>query len=168
MGVTAVIKVDIEGARDFLDESELRGIDTLKAREELMTLNENGWINLPAEYNAKLAGEIKDIVAKISGESKALVVLGIGGSYLGARAAIEYVNSPNYNTLPKQSPDIYFAGNNASGEYLSQIFDLIGDRDFSVNVVSKSGSTIETAIALRFFKSMLKARYGAEGLKDRL
>ena len=163
-----MIKVNITGALGFLDESELREADTQKALDELKTLYENGWMNLPAAYNAELSGQIKGLAEKIGGESKAFVVLGIGGSYLGARAAIEYIKSPNYNALPKSTPDIYFAGNNASGEYLQQVIDLIGDRDFSVNVVSKSGSTIETAIALRFFKSMLESRYGSDGLKERL
>jgi len=108
------------------------------------------------------------LAEKIGNESEVLVVLGIGGSYLGARAAIEYIKSPGYNMLLKMTPEVYFAGNNASGEYLEQIIELIGDKDFSVNVVSKSGSTIETAIALRFFKSLLEAKYGAQGLKERL
>jgi len=168
MEVAAVIKVNIDGAPGFLDENELHRIDTQTALDKLKTLYENGWVNLPAQYNAGLSGKVKSIAEKISSESAALVVLGIGGSYLGARAAIEYIKSPNYNVLPKQTPDIYFAGNNASGEYLQQVIEMIGDRDFSVNVVSKSGSTIETAIALRFFKEMLHERYGAEGLKDRL
>jgi len=163
-----VIKVNIEGVKEFVDEREIREIDTKKALVELESLYENGWVDLPESYNTELSQEIKGVAGKIISESKALVVLGIGGSYLGARAAIEYIKSPNYNALPKQTPDIYFAGNNASGEYLSQIIELIGDRDFSVNVVSKSGSTIETAIALRFFKSMLESRYGAGGLKERL
>ena len=163
-----MITVNTEGALGFLDEDELRGIDTQPALEKLKTLYENGWINLPLSYDAELSAKVKGIASKISGQSQALVVLGIGGSYLGARAAIEYINSPNYNALPKQTPDIYFAGNNASGEYLRQVIDLIGERDYSVNVVSKSGSTIETAIALRFFKSMLESRYGAAGLKERL
>lgn len=163
-----MIKVNIQGALGFLDEGELRKVDTQEPLAKLGTLYENGWVNLPASYDAELSGKVNDIAAKINGESEALVVLGIGGSYLGARAAIEYIKSPNYNALPKQSPDIYFSGNNASGEYLQQIIELIGDRDFSVNVVSKSGSTIETAISLRFFKTMLEARYGAAGLKDRL
>ena len=163
-----MIKVGLEGAMDFFSEDELRGIDTKKALDELKTLYENGWLNLPADYGAELSAEIKGVAAKIGGESEAVVVIGIGGSYLGARAAIEYVKSPNYNMLPKDSPDIYFAGNNASGEYLRQVMELIGDRDFSVNVVSKSGSTIETSIALRFFKAMLESKYGAAGLKERL
>ena len=163
-----MIKVGIEGALNFLSEGEIRAVDTKNALGKLQTLYENGWLNLPADYGAELSSEIKGVAAKIRGESEALVVIGIGGSYLGARAAIEFVKSPNYNMLPKEAPDIYFAGNNVSGEYLQQIIDMIGDRDFSVNVVSKSGSTIEPSIALRFFKSKLEQKYGAAGLKDRL
>ena len=163
-----MIKVGIEGTMNFLSEEEIKGIEVSKPLEELKTLYENGWLNLPADFDTELSAKIKDVAGKISGESEALVVIGIGGSYLGARAAIEYIKSPNYNVLPKKSPDIYFAGNNASGEYLQQVIEQLGNRDFSVNVVSKSGSTIETSIALRFFKSMLEKRYGAEGLKQRL
>ena len=163
-----MIDVSIEGALGFLDESELQEIDTQKPLQDLSRLDENGWISLPVQYDSELSAEIKGVAAKINGESEVFIVLGIGGSYLGARAAIEYVISPNYNLLPKKTPDIFFAGNNASGEYLQQVVELIGDRDFSVNVVSKSGSTIETSIALRFFKSMLESKYGAHGLKERL
>ena len=163
-----MVKVDTRGARGFVDEKELDKIDPKPALAELETLYENGWMKLPAEYNEELSKAIKGAAAKICAESEVLVVLGIGGSYLGARAAIEYVLRPNYNSLPKKTPDVYFAGNNASGEHLQQIFELIGERDFSVNVISKSGSTIETAIALRFFKAMLESRYGAAGLKERL
>ena len=163
-----MIKVDIEGVLGFVSEDELKCADTQKALDEVKTLYENGWLSLPADYNAELSDEIKRVAGKISGESEVYIVIGIGGSYLGARAAIEYIKSPNYNALPKQSPEIYFVGNNASGEYLQQITELLGSRDFSVNVVSKSGSTIETSIALRFFKSMLESKYGEAGLKDRL
>jgi len=163
-----LIKVNLGGALGFLDEHALREVDTKKAINELGTLYENGWMNLPNEYNEQLSSQVKNVAKKICGQSEVFVVLGIGGSYLGARAAIEYIVSPNYNVLPKSTPDIFFAGNNASGEYLQQVIDMIGQRDFSVNVVSKSGSTIETAIALRFFKSMLLKRYGEAGLKERL
>ena len=163
-----MVKVNIEGTRGFLEESELSAIDVQKHLEELKTMFENGWMDLPPKFDAELSAEIKSVAKQICKQSEVLVVLGIGGSYLGARAAIEYILSPNYNALNKETPDIYFAGNNASGEYLAQIFQMIGKRDFSVNVVSKSGSTIETAIALRFFKSMLLERYGEQGLKDRL
>ena len=163
-----MIKVGIEGILGFLDESELRAIDAKKALGDMKALDESGWVNLPAEYSAGLSAEIKGVAGRINSQSEVLVVIGIGGSYLGARAAIEYAISPYYNMLPKRTPDIYFAGNNASGEYLQQIIELIGDRDFSVNIVSKSGSTIEPSIALRFFKSMLEAKYGSVGLKERL
>jgi len=163
-----LVKVDIGGTLNFLSQDEVQAVDTKNPVEKLKTLYENGWMNLPQTYDSELSGIIKEIAAKINKQSEVLVVLGIGGSYLGARAAIEYIISPNYNSLPKQTPDIYFAGNNASGEYLAQVFELIGDRDFSVNVVSKSGSTIETAIALRFFKAKLLERYGKDGLKERL
>ena len=161
-------KVDINGALDFLSMAELDAVDTEKPIEKLKTLNENGWLQLPQTYDSTVSDKIKKIASKINQQSTVLVVLGIGGSYLGARAAIEYIKSPNYNLLKKKTPDILFAGNNASGEYLQQIFDLIGDRDFSVNVISKSGTTIETAISLRFFKEKLLERYGLSGLKERL
>ena len=163
-----MIKVNTEGTLNFLSAEELRGVDTQKALGELKTLNDTGWVDLPVAYDAKLSAEIKSAAAKICSQSGALVVIGIGGSYLGARAAIEYIKSPYYNMLPKKTPDIYFAGNNASAEYLQQITDLIGDRDYSVNIVSKSGSTIEPTIGLRFFKAMLEAKYGAAGLRERL
>ena len=163
-----MIKVEIDRVRGFLDESEIHAIDTKKAYMEIATLDESGWIGLPKDYDTELSMKIKNTAEKICQQSEVFVVLGIGGSYLGARAAIEYVFSPNYNLLPKRTPDIYFAGNNASGEYLSQVIKLIGERDFSVNVVSKSGSTIETSIALRFFKRLLEEKYGASGLKERL
>ncbi|MDR2599352.1 MAG: glucose-6-phosphate isomerase [Oscillospiraceae bacterium] len=163
-----MIKVDISGALGFVSEDEMRKINAKEPLEKLETLYENGWMRVPSAYNKDLSDKIKNIAKKISDESEVLVVLGIGGSYLGARAAIEFIKSPNYNLLRKKTPDIMFAGNNLSGEYLDEIIRLIGDRNFSVNVVSKSGSTIETAIALRFFKELLKNKYGPIGLRDRL
>ena len=163
-----MIKVALEGTHGFINADEMRGLDTQKALDALKTMEDTGWVNLPSDYGSELSAKIKGMAAKIGGQSKALVVIGIGGSYLGARAAIEYIKTPNYNTLPKQTPDIYFAGNNASGEYLRQIIEVIGDRDFSINIVSKSGSTIETSIATRFFKSLLQSRYGDAGLKERI
>ena len=163
-----MIKVDISGTLSFISKNEINSIDTQKPLESLKTLYENGWMELPRKFSSELSEKIKMTAAKIKAQSDVFVVLGIGGSYLGARAAIEYIISPNYNMLPKDTPDILFAGNNASGEYLQQVLDMIGDRDFSVNVISKSGSTIETAISFRFFKSLLLKKYGMEGMKDRL
>jgi len=163
-----MITVDISGALGFLGEDELHAIDTQKAVDEFMALDDTGWVSLPSDYDTSISKEINDIAQKIRSESDVFIVIGIGGSYLGARAAIEYVNSPFYNALrDDKTPEIYFTGNNASGEYLQQIITLIGDRNFSVNVISKSGSTIETSIATRFFKSMLESKYGADGLRQR-
>ena len=97
-----------------------------------------------------------------------LIVIGIGGSYLGARAVIEFIKSQNYNALPKSTPDIYFAGNTISSRYLAELKAVIGTRDFSVNVISKSGTTTEPAVAFRLFKEMLEERYGKEGAKERI
>jgi len=163
-----VVKVNINGALGFISESEVKAIDTGKPLEDLKTLYENGWMKVPSAYDAELAGKVKNQARKIHEQSQVFIVLGIGGSYLGARAAIEYIISPNYNILPKPTPDIFFAGNNLSGDYLEQIMELVGERDFSVNVVSKSGSTIETAIAYRFFKEMLAKKYGPDGMKERI
>ena len=163
-----MVHVDINGALEFINKDELLAIDTEKAINEFMSLDDTGWVNLPLDYNSGISKEINDIAQKIRSESDVFIVIGIGGSYLGARAAIEYVKSPFFNALrDDKTPDIYFTGNNASGEYLQQILTLIGDRDFSVNVISKSGSTIETSISTRFFKSLLEAKYGAEGLRER-
>lgn len=163
-----MVKVDLSGVLNFVSENEIKAIETTEHLAKLETMFENGWMKVPPSFNRELSDKVKGLTEKISKQSQVLVVLGIGGSYLGARAAIEYIKSPNYNMLPKNTPDIYFAGNNLSGEYLEQIMTLIGDRDFSVNVVSKSGSTIETAISLRFFKEKLVAKYGENALRDRL
>ena len=96
------------------------------------------------------------------------MVIGIGGSYLGARAVIEMLRSNNYNLLPKETPEIYFAGNSLSADNVREIITLIGDRDFSVNVISKSGTTTEPAVAFRIFKALLEQKYGKEGAKDRI
>jgi len=118
-GGNTLIKVDVEGATGFLDGTALPLKESEKALKEMETLYESGWVSLPAAYGKELSSKIKETAKKIGEQSEALVVIGIGGSYLGARAAIEYIISPNYNALPKSTPDIYFAGNNASGEYLS-------------------------------------------------
>ncbi len=96
------------------------------------------------------------------------MVVGIGGSYLGARAVIELLSSPNYNLKVKDTPDIYFAGNGLSTDALLELIALIGDRDFSVNVISKSGTTTEPAVAFRIFKGMLEQKYGKEGARERI
>jgi glucose-6-phosphate isomerase len=125
-----------------------------------------GWVNLPRDYDKEEYQRIKAAAKKIQSDSKALVVIGIGGSYLGARAAIELLRSNNYNLIKKDTPNIYFTGNGLSGDSLQEIVDLLGDEDFSVNVISKSGTTTEPAVAFRFFKALLEKKYGkAEAAK---
>ena len=125
-----------------------------------------GWVNLPRDYDREEYQRVKAAARKIQSDSKALVVVGIGGSYLGARSAIELLCSHNYNLKRKDTPNIYFAGNGLSGDALQEIIDLVGEDDFSVNVISKSGTTTEPAVAFRFFKELLEQKYGrAEAAK---
>ncbi len=128
-----------------------------------------GWIDLPVNYDKEEFARIEKAAEKIKSDSEVLVVIGIGGSYLGARAAIEFLRHSFYNTVSKEirkTPEIYFAGNSISSTYLKHLIDVIGDRDFSVNIISKSGTTTEPAIAFRVFKAMLEKKYGkAEAAK---
>ena len=127
-----------------------------------------GWVDLPENYNKEEFARIRKAAAKIRSDSKALVVIGIGGSYLGARAVIETLTYNNYNLTHGDSPAIYFAGNGLSSDALSEVIDLVKDVDFSVNVISKSGTTTEPAVAFRIFKSLLEERYGKEGARSRI
>ena len=130
-----------------------------------------GWIDLPVDYDKDEFARIKKAAEKIKGDSEVLVVIGIGGSYLGARAAIEFLRHSFYNMVSKEirkTPEIYFAGNSISTTYLKHLIDVIGDRDFSVNIISKSGTTTEPAIAFRVFKEMLEKKYGKEGAAKRI
>lgn len=127
-----------------------------------------GWVDLPVNYDKAEFARIQQAAKKIQSSSKALVVIGIGGSYLGARAVIELLKSPNYNALAKDTPDIYFVGNGISSDALTDVVAMIGERDFSVNVISKSGTTTEPAIAFRIFKEMLEKKYGKEGARERI
>ena len=128
-----------------------------------------GWIDLPVDYDKEEFARIKAAAKKIQSDSDVLLVIGIGGSYLGARAAIEFLRHSFYNSVSKEvrsTPEIYFVGNNISSTYICDLMDTIGDRDFSVNIISKSGTTTEPAIAFRVFKEMLEKKYGkAEAAK---
>ncbi len=146
----------IDVAHDLLHSKKGAGNDFL------------GWMDLPLNYDKEEYARIKLAAKKISEQSSVLIVIGIGGSYLGARAAIEFINSPLYNSKNKATPDIYFAGNNISSTYLSEIIEICKNNDFSVNVISKSGTTTEPAIAFRIFKEMLEKKYGKEGAKERI
>ncbi len=130
-----------------------------------------GWINLPVDYDKEEFERIEKAAAKIREDSEVLIVIGIGGSYLGARAANEFLNHSFYNNLPKEerkAPEIYYAGNSISGTYLAHLLDIVGDRDFSVNVISKSGTTTEPAIAFRVFKELAEKKYGKEEAAKRI
>ena len=127
-----------------------------------------GWVNLPRDYDKEEFARIKKAAEKIRGQSKALVVIGIGGSYLGARAVIETLTSNNYNLVRGDNPAIYFAGNGLSADGINEVINLVKDVDFSVNVISKSGTTTEPAVAFRIFKALLEERYGKEGARERI
>ncbi len=127
-----------------------------------------GWVDLPTNYDKEEFERIKAAAEKIKKNSDVLIVIGIGGSYLGARAAIELLKSPLYNNLKKDTPEIYYVGNNISPTYLNEIISLCDGKDFSVNVISKSGTTTEPALAFRVFRSMVEKKYGKEGAKDRI
>lgn len=127
-----------------------------------------GWLTLPTDYDKEEFSRIQAAAERIRSDSEVLVVIGIGGSYLGARAAIEFVKSPNYNIMCKDTPEIYFTGNSISSTALNELVEIIGDRDFSVNVISKSGTTTEPAVALRVFRKMLEDKYGKEGAAKRI
>ena len=130
-----------------------------------------GWIDLPVDYDQEEFARIQKAAEKIQGDSDVLLVIGIGGSYLGARAAIEFLGHSFYNMLGKdkrKTPEIYFCGNSISSTYLVHLMDVIGDRDFSINMISKSGTTTEPAIAFRVFKEKLEAKYGKEEAADRI
>ena len=166
-----MITIDASRAAGFLSAADLE-----KAKAAHKTLVEGtgagndflGWVNLPVDYDKDEFVRIQAAARKIQAQSKVLVVIGIGGSYLGARAVIEMLRSNNYNLLPKETPEIYFAGNSLSADNVREIITLIGDRDFSVNVISKSGTTTEPAVAFRIFKALLEQKYGKEGAKDRI
>ena len=167
-----MVSINFEGAKQFYAKQP----DKTAAQAAFDTLVNGtgagndfiGWVDLPVNYDKEEFARIQKAAKKIQSDSKALVVIGIGGSYLGARAVVELLKSPNYNALPKNTPDIYFAGNGISSDAVTEILAMIGDRDFSVNVISKSGTTTEPAIAFRIFKAALEKKYGVEGAKSRI
>ena len=167
-----MVSINFEGAKQFYAKQP----DKTAAQAAFDTLVNGtgagndfiGWVDLPVNYDKEEFARIQKAAKKIQSDSKALVVIGIGGSYLGARAVVELLKSPNYNALPKNTPDIYFAGNGISSDAVTGILAMIGDRDFSVNVISKSGTTTEPAIAFRIFKAALEKKYGVEGAKSRI
>ena len=153
------IEYQILGAHDMLHNKAGQGSDFL------------GWINLPLEYDKNEFLRIEKAAKKIKEQCDALIVIGIGGSYLGARAAIEMLNHNFYNILPKNkrnTPEIYYAGNSMSSTYLKQLLDVVEGKDICINVISKSGTTTESAIAFRIFKEYMENKYGKKGASERI
>ena len=170
-----MIKLDLSKLEGFLPQDYLEQRCEGLERAADMLAHHNGpggdftgWVNLPRDYDKEEFARIKAAAKKIQQQSQVLVVIGIGGSYLGARAVIELLASPNYNLKQKNTPDIYFAGNGLSTDALLELIALIGERDFSVNVISKSGTTTEPAVAFRIFRAMLEEKYGPEGARERI
>ena len=170
------ITFDYSKAAGFISDEEVTYMSKLVEDAKKQLLDRNGagndflgWLDLPVDYDKEEFTRIKKAAEKIQGDSDVLLVIGIGGSYLGARAAIEFLRHGFYNNVSKEirkTPEIYYCGNSISGTYLQGLIDVVGDRDFSVNIISKSGTTTEPAIAFRIFKEMLEKKYGkAEAAK---
>ncbi|MGN0608427.1 MAG: glucose-6-phosphate isomerase [Oscillospiraceae bacterium] len=169
------ISLNTKYLKDFIAPHEL---EAAKAQAELAakTLHDRsglgndflGWVNLPTDYDKEEFERIKAAAKKIQSNSDILIVIGIGGSYLGARAAIELLKSPFYNNLKKDTPDIYYVGNNINPTYLNEVLSICEGKDISVNVISKSGTTTEPALAFRVFRELVEKKYGKEGAKDRI
>ena len=169
------LKFDYSNALSFIGKDEIDYLSDAVALANKKIKDKSGqgsdflgWVNLPYDYDKEEFQRIKLAAKRICDTSEVLVVIGIGGSYLGARAAVDFLGSPFYNAKSKNTPDIYFAGNSISGPYLKQLIDIVGDRDFSVNVISKSGTTTEPALAFRVFRKMLIEKYGKEEAAKRI
>ena len=172
------VTFDYSKASCFISEAEVASMAKIAsdAKEVLVSRSGAGndflgWIDLPVDYDKEEFARIKKAAEKIKNDSEVLLVIGIGGSYLGARAAIEFLRHSFYNMVSKETrktPEIYFVGNSISSTYVTHLMDVIGDRDFSVNIISKSGTTTEPAIAFRIFKEMLEKKYGKEEAAKRI
>ncbi len=169
------LKVNDKYLASFVAEHEYKAMQpVVTAAHEVLTNKTGlgsdflGWATLPADYDKEEFTRIKAAAEKIKKNSEVLIVIGIGGSYLGARAAIEALRSSLYNSMKKDTPDIYFIGNTISPTYLNDVISLVEGRDFSVNIISKSGTTTEPALAFRVFRSLLEKKYGVDGAKERI
>lgn len=170
------MELKMTGLQQFVREDEIEKMGPMiKTAEDMLQTKSGpgndflGWVNLPVDYDKDEFARIKAAAKKIQETADVLVVIGIGGSYLGARAAIEFVRGQLYNSIrPKGIPEVYFLGNSISSSYLNDVIEIIGDRDFAVNVISKSGTTTEPAIAFRVFKKLVEEKYGKENAKDHI
>ena len=174
----AKVTFDYSKASSFISKDEMAIMEKLAndAKETLVSKTGAGndflgWIDLPVDYDKEEFDRIKKAAKKIQEDSEVLLVIGIGGSYLGARAAIEFLRHNFYNMVDKsvrKTPEIYYVGNSISSTYIAHLIDVIGDRDFSINMISKSGTTTEPAIAFRVFKKKLEEKYGKEAAAKRI
>ena len=172
------VSFDYSKAKSFISAEEMANFKTtvMTAKETLINKTGAGndflgWIDLPVDYDKEEFARIKKAAAKIQGDSDVLLVVGIGGSYLGARAAIEFLSHSFYNVLPKgvrKTPEIYFVGNSISSKYIRDLQQVLEGKDFSINIISKSGTTTEPAIAFRVFKEMLVNKYGKDEASKRI
>lgn len=172
------VTLNYSAVKGFVNESEIKMIEKIAedAKEQLVGKTGAGndflgWIDLPVNYDKEEFARIQEAAKKIKEDSDVLLVIGIGGSYLGARAAIEFLRHSFYNSVSKEvrkTPEIYYVGNNISSTYMKHLLEVIGDRDFSINMISKSGTTTEPAIAFRVFKKELEKKYGKEGAAKRI
>jgi glucose-6-phosphate isomerase len=173
-----ILSLDLSKTVPYLGEHEVSYFQPMVSTAHKMLHNKTGagseflgWVDLPVNYDKSEFARIKKAAERIRKSSEVLIVIGIGGSYLGARAAIEMLSHSFYNSLSSEkrnSPAIFFAGNNISSTYMADLIDTIEGKDFSVNVISKSGTTTEPAIAFRIFKGLLEKKYGKEGAKERI
>jgi glucose-6-phosphate isomerase len=172
------VTFDFFAAKKFISDSEIDMMKSTTEAARAKLVNKTGagsdflgWIDLPINYDKDEFDRILKASEKIQKDSEVLLVIGIGGSYLGARAAIEFLRHNFYNSVSKEvrkTPEIYFVGNNISTSYMTHLIDVIGDRDFSINIISKSGTTTEPAIAFRIFKKLLIDKYGKKEAAKRI
>ena len=169
------VKLNTKYLKGFVSSEDFKAISAeiieadLKLTEKTGEGNDFlGWVDLPVNYDKEEFARIKKAAEKIRSDSQVLIVIGIGGSYLGARAAIEFCKSQNYNVLAKDAPQIFFSGNSISSSALAELVKICEDKDFSVNVISKSGTTTEPAVSFRIFRGLLEKKYGKEEAAKRI
>ena len=174
----AKVSFDYSKAAKFISDSEITNMESIAANAKNTLVSKTGagndflgWIDLPVDYDKEEFARIKEAAKKIQNDSDVLLVIGIGGSYLGARAAIEFLGHSFYNNLTKdqrKTPEIYYVGNSISSTYIKHLMDVVDGKDFSINMISKSGTTTEPAIAFRVFKKILEEKYGKEEAAKRI
>ncbi len=173
--VTMATKLTDKYVKGFISDKEYEAMASyVKTAHEMLHAGTGlgndfiGWLHLPTDYDKEEFARIKAAAEKIKKNTDVFVVIGIGGSYLGARAAIEFIKSPNYNALAKDVPQVYFTGNSISSNALSELIEICEGKDVSINMISKSGTTTEPAIAFRVFRELLEKKYGKEGARERI